>query len=149
MQPFYAAGLNWYEVSNWSKTGSPCRHNVAYWQVANWWGAGPGAHSHIDGRRWWNVKHPTAYRERIKNSLAPMQEQEILTPEEKSRETIMLLIRLPGGLKREVLDNAQLACIEGYVASGDIDPKDWDLGLVTLTQQGRLIADRIVRDLVL
>jgi len=146
---FHAAGLNWYEVSNWSKTGSPCRHNVAYWQGANWWGAGPGAHSHIDGRRWWNVKHPTAYRERIKNSLAPMQEQEILTPEEKSRETIMLLIRLPGGLKREVLDNAQIACIEGYVAAGDIAGLEWDLGAVTLTQQGRLIADRIVRDLVL
>ena len=146
---FSAAGLTWYEVSNWSKAGSPCRHNVAYWQGANWWGAGPGAHSHIDGRRWWNVKHPTAYRERIENALAPMQEQEILTPEEKSREEIMLLIRLPGGLKREVLDNAQFACIEGYVASGDIDRMEWDLGAVTLTQQGRLIADRIVRDLVL
>ena len=146
---FHAAGLNWYEVSNWSKTGSPCRHNVAYWQGANWWGAGPGAHSHIDGRRWWNVKHPTAYRERIENSLAPMQEQEILTPEEKSREAIMLLIRLPGGLKREVLDNAQIACIEEYVAAGDIAGLEWDLGAVTLTQQGRLIADRIVRDLVL
>lgn len=146
---FHAAGLNWYEVSNWSQAGSSCRHNVAYWQGANWWGAGPGAHSHIDGRRWWNVKHPTAYRERIENSLAPMQEQEILTPEEKSREAIMLLIRLPGGLKREVLDNAQIACIEGYVASGDIAGLEWDLGAVTLTQQGRLIADRIVRDLVL
>lgn len=146
---FSAAGLTWYEVSNWSKAGSPCRHNVAYWQGANWWGAGPGAHSHIDGRRWWNVKHPTAYRERIENALAPMQDQEILTPEEKSREEIMLLIRLPGGLKREVLDNAQIACIEGYVASGDIDRMEWDLGAVTLTQQGRLIADRIVRDLVL
>jgi oxygen-independent coproporphyrinogen-3 oxidase len=146
---FNAAGLKWYEVSNWSKTGSPCRHNVAYWQGANWWGAGPGAHSHIDGRRWWNVKHPTAYRERIENSLAPLQEQEILTPEEKFREEIMLLIRLPGGLKREVFDKAQIASVEGYVASGDIDPKDWDLGVLTLTQQGRLIADRIVRDLVL
>jgi len=146
---FSAAGLTWYEVSNWSKAGSPCRHNVAYWQGANWWGAGPGAHSHIDGRRWWNVKHPTAYRERIENALAPMQEQEILTPEEKSREEIMLLIRLPGGLKREILDNAQIACIEGYIASGDIDRMEWDLGAVTLTQQGRLIADRIVRDLVL
>ena len=146
---FNAAGLEWYEVSNWSRAGSSCRHNVAYWQGANWWGAGPGAHSHIDGRRWWNVKHPTSYRERIENSLAPMQEQEILTPEEKSREAIMLLIRLPGGLKREVLDNAQIACIEGYVAAGDIDGLEWDLGAVTLTQQGRLIADRIVRDLVL
>ena len=146
---FHAAGLEWYEVSNWSRAGSSCRHNVAYWQGANWWGAGPGAHSHIDGRRWWNVKHPTAYCERIENSLAPMQEQEILTPEEKSREAIMLLIRLPGGLKREVLDNAQIACIEGYVAAGDIDGLEWDLGAVTLTQQGRLIADRIVRDLVL
>jgi putative oxygen-independent coproporphyrinogen III oxidase len=146
---FNAAGLQWYEVSNWSRAGSSCRHNVAYWQGANWWGAGPGAHSHIDGRRWWNVKHPTAYRERIENSLAPMQEQEILTPEEKSREAIMLLIRLPGGLTRAALDSAQATCIEEYVAAGDIDGLEWDLGAVTLTQQGRLIADRIVRDLVL
>jgi oxygen-independent coproporphyrinogen-3 oxidase len=143
-----AAGFDWYEVSNWSKSASPCRHNVAYWQGANWWGAGPGAHSHIDGRRWWNVKHPTAYRERIESSLSPMQEEEILSDAERSREEIMLLIRLATGLPRIGLDARQAEIVATYIESRDIDPAAWSQGALVLTQQGRLIADRIVRELV-
>ena len=143
-----AAGFDWYEVSNWSKSNSPCRHNVAYWQGKNWWGAGPGAHSHIDGRRWWNVKHPTAYRERIEKSLSPMQEEEILSEAERSREEIMLLIRLASGLPRAGLDARQAAIVANYLDSGDIDQPAWSHGALVLTQQGRLIADRIVRELV-
>lgn len=143
-----AAGFDWYEVSNWSKSDSPCRHNVAYWQGANWWGAGPGAHSHINGRRWWNVKHPTAYRERIERSESPMQEEEILSEAERSREEIMLLIRLATGLPRTGLDSRQAEIVALYIESSDIDPAAWSQGTLVLTQQGRLIADRIVRELV-
>ena len=61
-----AAGLGWYEVSNWSRTPEQaCRHNLAYWRGDDWWGIGPGAHSHVGGVRWWNVKHPTAYAGRL------------------------------------------------------------------------------------
>ena len=57
-----AAGFSWYEVSNWARdAGARCRHNLAYWTGGDWWGVGPGAHSHVGGVRWWNVKHPAAY----------------------------------------------------------------------------------------
>jgi len=143
-----AAGFDWYEVSNWSKPGSPCRHIVSYWQGSNWWGAGPGAHSHIDGRRWWNVKHPTAYKDRLEQSLSPMHEEEILTPAEQQREEIMLLIRLASGLPRKGLDSRQQAVVDSYCSSHDVDSTAWAAGSLILTQQGRLIADRIVRELV-
>ena len=67
-----AAGLGWYEVSNWSRTPEQaCRHNLAYWRGDDWWGIGPGAHSHVGGVRWWNVKHPTAYAGRLAGGASP------------------------------------------------------------------------------
>ena len=58
-----AAGLSWYEVSNWARTpADACRHNLGYWRGDDWWGIGPGAHSHVGGVRWWNVKHPRGVR---------------------------------------------------------------------------------------
>lgn len=63
---FESVGLNWYELSNWSRgAASESRHNIAYWQGQDWWGYGPGAHSHLDGERWWNLKHPTAYAAKL------------------------------------------------------------------------------------
>lgn len=148
-QLFHEAGFDWYEISNWSKPGSSCRHNVAYWKGANWWGIGPGAHSHINGRRWWNVKHPTAYRERIEEGHAPMQAHEILTEEEMAREEIMLLLRLPAGLSLERFNTAQRTALEEFAAQGYFEQDPWERGLLTLSRSGRLIADRIVRELVL
>jgi len=148
-QRFHEAGFEWYEISNWSKPGSSCRHNVAYWKGANWWGIGPGAHSHINGRRWWNVKHPTAYRERIEEGHAPMQAHEILTEEEMAREEIMLLLRLPAGLSLERFNAAQRTALEDFAAQGYFEQDPWEQGLLTLSRSGRLIADRIVRELVL
>jgi len=148
-QLFHEAGFEWYEISNWSKPGSSCRHNVAYWKGANWWGIGPGAHSHINGRRWWNVKHPTAYRERIEEGHAPMQANEVLTEEEMAREEIMLLLRLPAGLSIDSFNPAQRTALEDFVAQGYFEQDPWEQGLLTLSRSGRLIADRIVRELVL
>jgi len=148
-QLFHEAGFDWYEISNWSKPGSSCRHNVAYWKGANWWGVGPGAHSHINGRRWWNVKHPTAYRERIEEGHAPMQAHEILTEEEMAREEIMLLLRLPAGLSLERFNAAQRTALDEFAAQGYFEQDPWERGLLTLSRSGRLIADRIVRELVL
>jgi len=148
-QLFHEAGFEWYEISNWSKPGSSCRHNVAYWKGANWWGIGPGAHSHINGRRWWNVKHPTAYRERIEEGHAPMQANEVLTEEEIAREEIMLLLRLPAGLSLDSFNTAQRTALEDFAAQGYFEQDPWERGLLTLSRSGRLIADRIVRELVL
>ncbi|MBC7375016.1 MAG: coproporphyrinogen III oxidase, partial [Frankiales bacterium] len=73
-------GLGWYEVSNW---GEPCRHNLGYWRGHDWWGVGPGAHSHVGGVRWWNVKHPKAYAERLAAGVSPGAGRELLSDDDR------------------------------------------------------------------
>jgi oxygen-independent coproporphyrinogen-3 oxidase len=145
---FSAAGLNWYELSNWSKAGSESRHNLAYWNGDNWWGAGPGAHSHIDGRRWWNVKHPTAYKEKISSGQSPMHEEEVLNDEQKNSERMMLEIRLAKGIDAKTLDSGQLAILESFKNQGHLLADSWAAGRIVLSTSGRLIADRIVREIL-
>ncbi len=145
---FGAAGLNWYELSNWSKAGSESRHNLAYWNGDNWWGAGPGAHSHIDGRRWWNVKHPTAYKEKISSGQSPMHEEEVLNDEQKNSERMMLEIRLAKGIDAKTLNSGQLAILESFKNQGHLLADSWAAGRIVLSTSGRLIADRIVREIL-
>jgi len=147
-EKFRAAGLDWYELSNWSKPGSESKHNLAYWNGANWWGAGPGAHSHIDGKRWWNVKHPTAYKEKISSGQSPMDDQEELTLEEKSSERIMLEIRLARGIDSKTLTAEQISTLEGFKNQGHLLDGSWASGRIVLSTSGRLIADRIVREIL-
>ena len=142
------AGLSWYELSNWSKPNHESRHNIAYWRNANWWGLGPGAHSHIGGIRWWNMKHPTAYKNALFGGNSPMQESEKLTAQQKSDEAIMLSIRMRGGISLSDLSQAQMEKVAEYRQSGHLDASRWDEGTLQLTPNGRLIADRIVRELV-
>ena len=98
MRLFTAAGLSWYEVSNWAAgEASACRHNLLYWTDGNWWGVGPGAHSHVGGTRWWNVRHPAAYAGRIAAGHSPGQARELLTDAERRTERIMLTTRLASG----------------------------------------------------
>lgn len=144
-----SAGLGWYELSNWSKPGHESRHNMAYWLNANWWGLGPGAHSHLDGVRWWNVKHPTAYKDKAFARESLIQESEILTPTQLRDEAMMLAIRLRGGIAISELSPEQRLVAEPYSLSGHLDTQAWGAGSLQLTPQGRLIADRIVRQLVL
>lgn len=147
-EKFLAAGFDWYELSNWSKPGSQCRHNMAYWNGDNWWGAGPGAHSHIDGRRFWNVKHPNAYKEKMASTGNPMHEQEILDPHAIKSEATMLQIRLREGISSDGLGAEVSTKLQGYVDGGFLDPIAWKGGRVVLTRTGRLIADRIVREIL-
>jgi len=147
-EKFRAAGLDWYELSNWSKPGSESKHNLAYWNGTNWWGAGPGAHSHIDGKRWWNVKHPTAYKEKISSGQSPMDDQEELTLEEKSSERIMLEIRLARGIDSKTLTAEQISTLEGFKNQGHLLDGSWASGRIVLSTSGRLIADRIVREIL-
>lgn len=142
------AGLSWYELSNWSKTHHESRHNIAYWRNANWWGLGPGAHSHLAGVRWWNMKHPTAYKNALFAGASPMQESEVLTSQQKSDEAIMLSIRMRGGISLSDLSQGQREKVAEYRQSGHLDSTQWDAGTLQLTPKGRLIADRIVRELV-
>jgi oxygen-independent coproporphyrinogen-3 oxidase len=148
-QAFSKAGFTWYELSNWSKASGESKHNTAYWLNQNWWGVGPGAHSHIDGKRWWNVKHPNLYKTKITNNESPVLDQEILEPIQIESERLMLSIRLPSGVSKESLSNEQLKILQPYVESGALDLNNWSAGSVSLSLNGRLIADRIVREILL
>ena len=146
---FTAAGFNWYELSNWAKPNSQSKHNLAYWLGHNWWGAGPGAHSHIDGKRFWNVKHPNLYKQKIQANETVVLESEVLGSSQVESERLMLSIRLPQGLEKNTLNNQQILELTDYVNSGHLDQENWNLGRATLTLDGRLIADRIVREILL
>ncbi len=148
-EKFSAAGFDWYELSNWSKPGSESRHNMAYWNGDNWWGIGAGAHSHIDGRRFWNVKHPAAYAKRLAESGNPMQEEEILTSSQSRSEEIMLRIRLVDGIRKSYLTDGEQSSLENFLAEGYLNSFSWERGSVVLSTTGRLIADRIVREILL
>jgi putative oxygen-independent coproporphyrinogen III oxidase len=141
-----AKGLTWYELSNWSKPGHQCRHNIAYWENKNWWGLGPGAHSHIDAKRFWNVKHPTTYKQKVFAGETPILESEQLTAEQIKDESILLGIRMRDGLQVELLEPHQLEVLAVYRENGFIELHE---DRVILSPAGRLIADRIVREITI
>ena len=141
-----AAGLDWYEVSNWSRPGGECRHNIAYWRSDDWWGIGPGAHSHVDGVRWWNAKHPRTYADALASGATPEAGREVLTDDDKRVERVMLALRMREGLAAsEVSDEGWL---DRTVDAGLIDGASLGDGRIVLTGRGRLLADRLVRDLM-
>jgi putative oxygen-independent coproporphyrinogen III oxidase len=145
-----AAGYAWYEVSNWA-TGQAarCRHNELYWTGADWWGAGPGAHSHIGGVRWWNVRHPAAYAQALAEGRTPGAGREVLTAEDRRVERILLELRLADGCPLDVLAPAGRRAADRAVADGLLEPVPYRArGRAVLTLRGRLLADAVVRDLV-
>ena len=148
-----AHGLHWYEVSNWAAgPGSACRHNLLYWTGGNWWGIGPGAHSHVGGTRWWNVKHPAAYAARLspgdgRGAASPGLAREVLTPAERRLEEIMLLTRLASGCPVGLLSPAGQVAAAAAVRDGLATPEAHAAGRVVLTRRGRLLADAVIRGL--
>ncbi|WP_169164983.1 radical SAM family heme chaperone HemW [Cellulomonas taurus] len=150
---FTAAGLTWYEVSNWARTpADACRHNLAYWRNDDWWGIGPGAHSHVGGTRWWNVKHPRAYADRLSSGVSPAAGRELIEPESAQLERVMLGVRLREGLPLSLLSATARTRVAALVADGLVDGmaalgRGVDVPRVVLTRRGRLLADAVVRDL--
>ncbi len=138
-----AAGLGWYEVSNWSRgRASRCRHNELYWTSQNWLGIGPGAHAHVGGVRWWNAKHPTAYAARLGAGESPALARELLDEETRHVERVLLEVRLRDGLPLALVpaERVELVVARGNaVVQGD---------RLVLTREGRLLADAVVRDLL-
>ena len=140
------AGHTVYEVSNWStSTAARCRHNLGYWRSHHWWGVGPGAHSHVGGVRWWNVKHPAAYASRLASGVSPAQAREVLSAADRRVERILLELRLADGLSTSLLTvgewnrlpdlfDRRLAVVENE--------------MLILTREGRLLADGVIRDLL-
>jgi len=143
-----AAGLAWYEISNWAAgPGSACRHNLLYWAGGNWWGIGPGAHRHVGGMRWWNVRHPAAYAGKIADGISPGQGREVLSSAQRSTEQIMLATRLATGCPLSVLGAAGRRGAASAVTDGLADPAAFAAGRLVLTTAGRLLADAVIRGL--
>jgi len=143
-----AAGLTWYEISNWAASeAARCQHNLLYWTGGNWWGVGPGAHSHVAGTRWWNVRHPAAYAQRVTAGLSPGQGREVLTSAERATEEVMLATRLAGGCPVEGLSRSGLEAARQAVEDGLASRQALENGRVTLTTPGRLLADAVIRGL--
>ena len=143
------AGYGWYEVSNWARGDEHhSRHNLAYWQGHDWWGVGPGAHSHVGGVRWWNVKHPAAYAERMAAGDSPAAGREELDETTRGIERILLLTRIRDGLRTDDLPPAARTAVAGVIADGLVEGAAAVRGSISLTLRGRLLADAVVRRLV-
>lgn len=149
---FTEAGFSWYEVSNWSKSAETAsRHNLAYWQSQDWWGYGPGAHSHLGGVRWWNVKHPSAFAKKLADGVSPAFGREVLDDRTRLEERILLEIRTSSGLDIELAKqvNPQATnLIAAFIADGLVDAGSALRGRLILTLKGRLLADSLVRQLL-
>jgi putative oxygen-independent coproporphyrinogen III oxidase len=144
-EAFGAAGLDWYEISNWAAgPGAACRHNLLYWTGGNWWGVGPGAHSHVGGTRWWNVRHPAAWAARIAAGLSPGQAREVLTVGQRRTERVMLTTRLAAGCAVGELGPAGRAAATLAVQDGLAEAAALRAGRVVLSRRGRLLADAVI-----
>jgi putative oxygen-independent coproporphyrinogen III oxidase len=146
---FYKAGLTWYEVSNWA-TGRAhrSRHNLAYWTGGDWWGIGPGAHSHVGGVRWWNVKHPAAWQRAVLAGESPAAGREVLDADAEALERVLLGVRIVDGLPLGAVPAAGRGAVPDLVRAGLLDPMAATTDQVVLTREGRLLADTVVRALV-
>jgi oxygen-independent coproporphyrinogen-3 oxidase len=145
----YRAGLTWYEISNWA-TARPhrSRHNLAYWTGGDWWGIGPGAHSHVGGVRWWNVKHPAAWQRAVLHGQSPAAGREVLDSDSETLERVLLGIRIADGLPLEQVPPAGRHAVPDLVRAGLVEPMAASTHQIVLTRAGRLLADTVVRALV-
>lgn len=144
-----AAGFAWYEVSNWSRgVAAQSAHNRLYWASANWWGLGPGAHSHVGGTRWWNVKHPSRYAAALDSARSPAAGRESLSASAQLTERLMLEVRMSDGLELASLPIQATRHAEQCVTWGLAERAPLGQGRLVLTQRGRLLADAVVRDLL-
>jgi putative oxygen-independent coproporphyrinogen III oxidase len=142
------AGYDWYEVSNWARDAEHrSRHNLAYWLGADWWGFGPGAHSHVSGLRWWNVKHPAAYAQRLASGESPAAARERPDVGARVLEAVLLRTRIRDGMPVAELPSTGRRAVASLIADGLIDGGDAVRGRVVLTRRGRLLADAVVRAL--
>jgi putative oxygen-independent coproporphyrinogen III oxidase len=144
-----AAGYDWYEISNWSRTPEGrCRHNELYWSDASWWGLGPGAHSHVGGVRWWNVKHPVRYTALVDSARSPAAGRETLDDEARFTEQVMLGVRRREGLSMLDLPQPARGVVPQLATWGLVDQQRFEGGRLVLTQRGRLMADAVVKELL-
>nr|WP_243752171.1 radical SAM family heme chaperone HemW [Leucobacter weissii] len=150
-----AAGFGWYEISNWARSPEArSRHNLAYWRGTDWWGVGPGAHSHVGGTRWWNVKHPRAYAARVSAGSSPAEAREVLDAETRRVERVLLETRIVDGLPLEALTEQERRRVPPLIAEGLLEGAaalpvpGRGPGRAVPTLRGRLLADTVVHRLL-
>lgn len=136
------AALENYEVSNW---GNPSLHNQAYWQSQDWWGYGPGAHSHISGARFWNQKHPATYTAAL-DAGSPAAGFEYLDPRTQLEEQLLLMLRTSQGVARSLCSELGVPAelVANAIANGLLELTANDYIKATLA--GRLLVDGLVLD---
>jgi len=143
------AGYSWYEVSNWARGDAHAsRHNLSYWKGHDWWGVGPGAHSAVAGTRWWNVKHPAAYANRVLSGESPAAGRETIDDETRYVERLLLAARVRGELATSEIRQEARGRVAGLIARGLVEGSAAVRGRIDLTLQGRLLADAVVRELL-
>lgn len=140
-----AAGFEWYEVSNWARPGGQCRHNLGYWRGDPWWGAGPGAHSFIGGRRFFHVKHPATYASLLSDGALPIKDSEVLSAQELHEEQLMLRLRLKEGIDISLCRPGEIAVAQRFAAQGLLRVDDQR---IAVTEAGRLLVDGMIADMV-
>jgi oxygen-independent coproporphyrinogen-3 oxidase len=142
---FLREGLHWYETSNWSRDAATrSRHNLNYWMGGDWWGIGPGAHSHVSGVRWWNARHPAAWAGRVRAGESPATGRERLDAQTRYEEWVLLRSRLSEGLPLAGLHPHALAALPGLVSAGLVQAGAAQQGLLVETLRGRLLGDLVV-----
>ncbi|MDQ1430728.1 MAG: hypothetical protein QOF40_1330, partial [Actinomycetota bacterium] len=151
---FQAAGLPWYEVSNWARPGDECRHNLLYWQEGDYAAIGCAAHGHTTlengaGRRWWNVRTPERYLAAIAAGESPEAGSEILDADARADEALVLALRTAGGIKLPCADaepSGVASCIDELVDIGLLGRSN---GRAVLTRRGRLLGNEVASRLLL
>ena len=144
-----AAGLRWYEVSNWARSPARrCRHNLLYWTGGDWWGVGPGAHSHVGGVRWWNVKHPTAYAARLAEPQSPAAAREVLDVPRGGSRTCCCGFGCAAGCRSPGCPTGAGWRRPPRAATGCSTPIATTRARLVLTLRGRLLADAVAREIV-
>ena len=129
-----AAGLSWYEISNWARPGHECRHNLLYWAQGDYRGIGCAAHSHLAGRRWWNVRTPERYIAAVESGRSPLAAEEVLDDGARALEALQLALRTRGGVPAAALGAAD--GLDGLVAPAPG-------ARLALTPRGRLLANEV------
>ena len=130
-----AAGLDWYEISNWAAPGHRCRHNELYWEQGDYLGFGCAAHSHRSGRRWWNLRTPERYIEAVEAGRSTEAAGEALDADRRRIEGLQLAVRTRAGVPVDALDADDRAVLGGLVEDDD--------GRLVLTVEGRLLANEV------
>ena len=155
-----AAGYAWYEISNWAREGHECRHNRVYWLDGDWYGAGPGAHSHFGDVRMWGTKAPVAWAAQVAAGRLPVAGHEVVDARARELERVMLGIRLREGIAladlarageqttRDATPRRLVPVVAQMVADGLLEAAPALRGRAVLTLRGRLMADAVTSRLV-